>query len=141
MPERSPRDDHDAIRDVLVRFARALDEKDWDGYAALYAVDGVLTTPRGTHRGRAGLARFVENDLGTYSATHHVSAGHDVRVDGTAAAVRCSLQATHVRGEPGDFWTSGGWYDVTLRREGVWVITTVLINVVWRFDTRERRGP
>ena len=129
--------DRAAISDVLVRFARALDEKDWAGYAALYAEEGVLSTSRATHEGRAGLARFVEDDLGGWSATHHVSASHDITVDGDRAVARSSLHATHVRDHPGDFWTVGGWYDVTLRREdGVWLLTSVVINPVWRLDTR-----
>jgi len=54
MSEHRTLDDHDAITAVLVSFARALDEKNWDGYASLYAVDCVLSTPRATHRRRAG---------------------------------------------------------------------------------------
>lgn len=134
--------DRQRISAVLVRFARALDEKDWDGYAALYADDGVLHTPRATHRGRRGMAAHVERDLGGYSATHHVTANHDIAVDGDTAAVRSSLHATHVRQAPDDFWTVGGWYDTRLRRDGEgWVITEVVINPVWRFDSRRPVPP
>jgi SnoaL-like domain len=129
--------DRAVISDVLVRFARALDEKDWVGYAALYAADGTLRTPRGGHRGRAGLAEYVEHDLGGYPATHHVSAGHAIDIDGDTATVRSSLHATHLRSaDPGDFWTVGGWYDTTLRRVGAgWEITSVVINPVWSVDS------
>ena len=48
--------DRDEIGQVLVKFARALDEKDWEGYANLYAEDGVFRRPNNFHRGRAGMA-------------------------------------------------------------------------------------
>lgn len=130
-------DRHD-IDAVLVRFARYLDEKDFQAYADLYAEDGVLTTPRATHRGRAGLAEHVERDLGGYTATHHVCASRDILLDGDIATARSSLHATHVRSaDKRDFWTVGGWYDVGLRRGGArrWEITSVVINPVWRFDS------
>jgi hypothetical protein len=34
--------DRAAISDLLIDFARALDDKDWEGYAANFAEDGVL---------------------------------------------------------------------------------------------------
>jgi len=130
-------DDAGQVKQVLVRFARALDERDWEGYAALYAEDGTLDTSAGMHVGRAGLAEFVAADLGGFVATSHVSASADVEVDGDNALVRSSLQATHVRGPKTDFWTVGGWYDVTLRRsDGRWQITSTIINPVWVFDSR-----
>lgn len=132
--------DHHDISRILVLFARRLDEKDFVGYAELYAQDGTLTTPRATHRGRIGLAEHVEGDLGDFVATHHVCASRDISVEGDSATVRSSLHATHVRSvDASDFWVVGGWYDVSLRRGGPhgWEITSVVINPTWRFDTRE----
>lgn len=34
------------ISDLLVEFARALDQRDWDAYAATYAPEGVLCLDR-----------------------------------------------------------------------------------------------
>ena len=39
-------DDHHTIVALINRFARCLDQKDFDGYAEAYAEDGVLQTPR-----------------------------------------------------------------------------------------------
>ncbi|MFB4317508.1 nuclear transport factor 2 family protein [Actinomadura sp. 21ATH] len=127
------------ISDVLVRFARHLDERDWRAYADLYTEDCTLTTPRATHQGRVGLAEFVERDLGGYTATHHVTANHSIEIDRDVATVRSSLHATHVRnGDPTDFWAVGGWYDTVLHRtpDGHWLIHKVKINPVWHQDTR-----
>lgn len=132
------------ISDVLVRFARYLDERNWRAYADLYTEDCVLNTSAATHRGRAGLAEFVERDLGGYTATHHVTANHSIAIDRDTATVRSSLHATHVRdGDPEDFWAVGGWYDTVLHRtsDGRWMIHSVTINPVWRLDTRSRTRP
>lgn len=130
--------DREAIRDLLIAFARALDEKDWDAYAALFTPSGTLHTPRDRHEGREGLAAFVERDLGGYRATHHVAASHSIDLlDATHARVRASLHATHVVGEaPSQFWATGGWYDYELLKDqSRWQIASVTIHPVWRLDT------
>ena len=62
------------------------------------------------------MARYVERDLGQYVATHHVSANHEIEIDGDTARARSSLHATHVRSTEDDFWLVGGWYDTAPRR-------------------------
>ncbi|MGP3980549.1 nuclear transport factor 2 family protein [Streptomyces sp. KR80] len=126
--------DRMAISDLLVAFARCLDEKDYDGYAALFTEDGILRLPGVEHQGRAGLAAFVANDLGRYERTHHISTNHQIAVDGDSATSRSYLQAVHVPREADctDWWAVGGWYDNTYRREdGGWRISTVHITPVW----------
>src|SRR5689334_17076963 len=92
--------DRAAISDLLVDFARALDDKDWDGYAANYAEDGVLAiAPTIAHEGREGLAEFVAGSLGRYAGTHHLSANHAITIDGDEATTRSYLLAAHVLDE------------------------------------------
>lgn len=86
--------DRAAISDLLIDFARALDDRDWEGYAANYAEDGVLAiSPTISHAGRAGLANFVAASLGKYAGTHHVSSNHAITLDGDTAATRSYLIA------------------------------------------------
>ncbi len=129
--------DERAISRHLVRFSRCIDTKNFDEYAELYAPDGELVTPWGAHRGRDGLADHVRGDLGDYLALHHVSAGHEITVDGDRATARATLLATHVTNDTGTaFWTVGGHYDMTLARDGDgWLLTRVEIKPAWRFDT------
>lgn len=126
--------DRAQISDLLYRFARALDEKDFEGYAGLYAEDGELVLPWGGHRGRAGLAEHVRGDLGGFGATHHISSNHLIEVDGDSAASRSYLQAVHVldAADRRTHWDVGGWYDCSYRRtaEG-WRFTRVAITDVW----------
>lgn len=129
--------DERAVSRLIIRFARCLDTKDWEGYASCYARDGRLVLPGGSHDGRDGLAEYVERDLGGFIATQHVSANHEIEVRGDTARARSSLLATHVTAADGRaFWTTGGHYDLELVREdGEWRFSLVTIVPVWRFDS------
>jgi ketosteroid isomerase-like protein len=127
--------DRALIGELLLRFARALDERDWEGYAALYADDGVLQLPWGPPRPREGLAQDTEANLGRFHATQHISSNHQIAVEGDEATSRSYLQAVHVSDpEATDgHWTLGGWYDCSYRRtpDG-WRFTRVAITPVWQ---------
>lgn len=126
--------DEDDIRTLLIRFGRLLDERRWDEYAALYARDAVLELPHARHEGRAGLAEFVGADLGRYVATQHISASHDIQVDGDIAMARSTLIGVHVTSEDRrSYWAGGGWYHTRLRRhsDGGWQLTHVSARPEW----------
>jgi ketosteroid isomerase-like protein len=125
--------DRAAISDLLVDFARALDDQDWQGYAANYAADGVLAiSPTISHTGREGLAEFVAAGLGRYAGTHHLSANHAISVDGDTATTRSYLVAAHVldADDPSRHADGAGWYRCTLRRtpEG-WRFSHVTLEI------------
>jgi ketosteroid isomerase-like protein len=127
-------EDRLAISDLLVRFARCLDEKDWDGYVALYTEDGVLRFPWGGPRGTDVLRADVEHNLARFHATHHISANHRVEIDGDEATSRSYVQSVHVADpEADEHWTMAGWYDCIYRRtpDG-WKFTEVAITPVWQ---------
>lgn len=131
--------DERGISRLLIAFSRCIDTKDFDGYASLYSRDGELVTPWGGHRGRDGLADHVRYDLGHYSRLHHVSAAHDISLDGDRAEVRATLLATHVVDESGErFWSVGGHYEIqVVREDDVWRFARVEIKPAWRFDTTD----
>lgn len=123
--------DRAAISDLLVEFARALDEQDWDAYADTYAEDGELAiSPTIAHRGRAGLADFVSASLSRYpGGTHHLSTNHAIALDGDEATTRSYLLAAHIYAPPRHA-DGAGWYDCRLRRtaEG-WRFTRVGLTI------------
>jgi len=125
--------DRAAISDLLIDFARALDDKDWDGYAANYAVDGVLALlPTVNHVGRAGMAEFAGGSLGKFVGTHHLSTNHAIRIDGDTATTRSYLIAAHMldADDPSRHADVAGWYRCKLRRtdEG-WRFAHVTLDV------------
>ncbi|MEV1080012.1 nuclear transport factor 2 family protein [Streptomyces sp. NPDC050211] len=126
--------DRMAIGDLLVAFASRLDEKDFEGYAALFTEKGTLELPGLVHQGRAGLADLVARDLGRYHRTHHISTNHQITVDDDEAASRSYLHAVHLpeEADPTHWWSVGGWYDNTYLREGgQWRISGVRVTPVW----------
>lgn len=48
--------DRAAISDLIVEFARCLDVRDWEGYVANFADDGVLELPFASFEGREAIA-------------------------------------------------------------------------------------
>jgi uncharacterized protein (TIGR02246 family) len=130
--------DEREITRVLLALSRTVDEKDFEGLASLYAVDGTLVTPWGSHSGRNGLAEYVRKDLGHFHALHHVGAGYEIQVEPAAATAtaRMTLLATHVSDADGSrFTTVGGYYNIELvREEGKWRFKRVAPCPQWRFN-------
>ncbi|ROO88052.1 SnoaL-like protein [Actinocorallia herbida] len=127
--------DRAAISDLLIEFARALDDRDWEAYADTYAEDGVLSiSPTIFHSGRAGMADFVGKSLGRYAGTHHVSSNHAIAIaiDGDTATTRSYLIAAHVldASDPYRHADGAGWYRCEVRRtEAGWRFTRVALEV------------
>jgi hypothetical protein len=93
------------IVDVVNRYTRALDTRDWDMLAAVFTEDGgaefdVLGIGhRPTPQAVVDLCRNALQDL---TATQHLQGNHVVEVDGDTANAVCYMQATHfAEGCPG----------------------------------------
>lgn len=132
--------DRAMISELLFSFARALDTKDVAGYVDNYAEDGTLELPDPTattgaciviHRDE--MENFVRKGIVTaYSATHHISANHQIILNGDSAISRSYLQAVHVGATPFDHWDAGGWYDCKyIRTPDGWKFTHVKLTAVW----------
>src|SRR5580700_75602 len=84
--------DRASISDLLFSFARALDTKDYAGYANNYADGGYVELPDPKAPGstfklrKERMLELVPKTLGRYSATHHISANHQITLDGDAAS-------------------------------------------------------
>lgn len=127
------------ISDLLVEFARSLDEQDWDANTALYVPDGVFTAGPLRLTGHAELARTGSpRGLGQYRGTWHLSANHAITIDGDTARTRSYLLGVHMLDVDTYRHADGaGWYDCTLRRtpQG-WRFVTVSVHEVWHAGER-----
>ncbi len=124
------------ISDLLVEFARSLDERDWDANTALYVPDGVFTAGPLRLEGHAQLRRTgTAEGLGRYPSTWHLSANHAIAlsVDGDTARTRSYLLGVHLIGPDTFRHADGaGWYDCTLiRTPQGWRFVTVEVHEVW----------
>lgn len=127
--------DRASISDLLVEFARTLDDRDWAANTALYVPDGVFSVGQVfALSGHDELMRTgTEQGLGQYHGTWHLSSNHAIEIDGDTARTRSYLLAIHLLGPDTFRHADGaGWYDCTLRRTADgWRFVTVNIREIW----------
>jgi hypothetical protein len=128
-------EDRLAIQDVLIRYATALDSRDWALLDSVFAPDCQVQYPGSPALHAVGeVAAFCERALRRFTATQHLLANFDIRVDGDRAASVCRLQATHVGPVPerGAIFTLGGNYqDELVRTADDWRITSRTLTTEW----------
>ena len=130
--------DRAQISELLHAFARALDTRDYQAYVDNYAEGASIELPDPKRPGniivlhKANMLELLPKSLGRYAATHHISANHQITVDGDGATSRSYLQAVHVNGAPTDHWTAGGWYDCDyVRMASGWKFRRVRLTSIW----------
>jgi len=131
--------DRARISDLLFSFARAIDSKDADAYVANFADNGVVEIPDPNSAtgemiviSRDRMRETLTKGVFGFTATHHLSANHQIEIDGDTATSRSYLQAVHVGESPFDHWDAGGWYDCSYRRvDGQWKFVHVRLTAVW----------
>jgi len=122
------------IRDLILRFALALDAKDWRAYAETFAPDAVFEIMGQRRTGRDAIAAGPERDLLRYDRLQHVVANQVVHVDGDIAHGGWYVIAIHVPdgGTPDRHADAGARYRFVARRTGEdWHFSEVVLEMVW----------
>jgi uncharacterized protein (TIGR02246 family) len=119
-------EDREAIHALFMRYRQCLDEKDFGGYAALFAEDGEFVAMGGTAKGRAGIQELVDGMRGSLLTAVvgddlHIVVNPEIAVDGDRATAR-STWIYLVRGDDGEPTLSkvGHYEDELVREEGSW---------------------
>ena len=109
-PERGPDrgEDRAAIHRLLVDYGRTLDARDFDGFAGLFARDGVYVAGGGGGQGLSGpeageamRRTFAENALGFAEPNYHVFFNETVDFTGDDSATANSQSLYMVPGDDG----------------------------------------
>jgi len=114
-------DQRQAIVDTIVRFGRALDERDWGALRQCLAdeLDTDYSSFRGTPPARLAADAFIDlRRVGLAGlVTQHVSAGHLVDIVGDTAVCRCDFVIRRWPADAADqrFFHSYGSYTYVLR--------------------------
>lgn len=128
-------EDHQAIVDVTLAYAWALDSRNWDGLDAVFTEDATADL-LGTHSdGRVAITERISTALARFDSTQHIVTNHQVAVAGDAATCRSYLQAQHVRkGTPGgeNFMIAGRYEDELTRTPAGWRITHRVLTELWQ---------
>ncbi|HVU74376.1 MAG TPA: nuclear transport factor 2 family protein [Mycobacteriales bacterium] len=103
-------EDRQAIRDLVHTYAQRVDALDYDGVAAVFTEDGVLTVCMTIGEGRVdrerhGRAQIAEamRVVKRHAMTAHTIGNHVATVDGDTATGETRCIAHHIGGEPGAF--------------------------------------
>ena len=136
--------DEREIIDVAIRYAFALDRKDWALLNAVFAADGILVAgPIGDVSGPAAIGEAIAKVLDGQT-TQHLNGNHQVELGEGVATHTCYLIAQHVRaGMPGTNWyTFAGVYrdDMVKTAQG-WRIKRRELTPIWTNGNREAHTP
>jgi ketosteroid isomerase-like protein len=132
----TPPSDREQIYDVAVRYATALDGRDWDLLRTCFVPDvvGVYEGQIGEVHGYDAIEVTCRDALGPLDATQHVVTNFVIDVRGDEADASCYLVAQHVRhtAEGGALFTLAGRYtDVLRRTDGGWKIARRRLQTTW----------
>ncbi|MGW0394691.1 nuclear transport factor 2 family protein [Streptomyces sp. NPDC003042] len=134
--------DRAELRDLFDRYVVTLDligERDYDDdwFRTVFTEDVRFGFPIGDHRGVQGFAAFLREARARWYRTHHITANHQVDIDGDRAVVRAHQFATHVHlhtlaAAARPHFDVGGAYEArAVRTSEGWRFTEVDFHVVW----------
>lgn len=132
---------------LLLRYATALDFRDWDLLATCFVPEARVTyvdTPELV--GRDAVIAHCRTALERYAVTQHAITNPvvDLAPDRTSATARCYVRAEHVHAKDDRWqrWTLGGRYeDRLLRTDEGWRITERRLLRAWTATTETPAPP
>ncbi len=123
------------IADLLTRYARAVDTRDWDLYREVFTPSAHIdyTSAGGVVGDVETVATWLEETLAAFEMTQHLISNLEVDVDGDEARVR-AMFFNPMRTADGTRITCGGWYHHDLvRTDAGWRSRRLVETAAW-FD-------
>ncbi len=123
------------IADLLTRYARAVDTRDWELYRQVFTPSAHIdyTSAGGVAGDLETVAAWLEQTLAGFDMTQHLISNLEVDVDGDEARVR-AMFFNPMRASDGTQFTCGGWYDHDLvRTDAGWRSRRLVEDAAW-FD-------
>jgi ketosteroid isomerase-like protein len=117
--------DRIALMDVMLKYAKGVDERDMALYRSVFADDvQVVGFARNAIHGVSAWLSFVEHALAQYGATQHMLGPQLATVSGDNAHCRTDVQALHyLKDKPNTTLTLWATYESDMRRvNGEWKI-------------------
>lgn len=127
--------DERAIITVCVRYATAIDDRDWDRLRSCFLPDavGIYHADRPL-QGYPAIEEAIRTAVAPLTRTQHLVSNFLVDLQGDEASSRCSLHAQHVRaGAPGgdQFVIAGCYADRFARTDDGWRIRERRLDRWW----------
>jgi 3-phenylpropionate/cinnamic acid dioxygenase small subunit len=131
-------EDQLAIQALLVRYAWAIDEKDWGTLDSVFLPDAYLdysSNPAGVEGPYPEIRAWLEKSLAPFPVTQHLVTNIEARVDGDRATARTMVynpMGAATREGPLHFFFLGGRYDDELvRTADGWRISKRVETLLW----------
>lgn len=128
--------DRQAVINLLIQYAIALDTKNWPLLEQCFLPDAVADYGEnaGRHEGYPAIEKAVRYFLEGLDSSQHLLGNYVVKFEGDRATTTCYLHAQHYleQTEGGDTYTVGGIYeDEILRTNDGWKIQHRKLMVTW----------
>ena len=134
--------DRQEIIDVSIRYATALDTRDWALLRSCFMPDAVgqydtignLEGYVATHEGYDAIEQLCQAALTSLDASQHLLANHVVEIAGDEGTVTLYFQAQHVRSSaPGgsNYIIAGRYQHRVVRTDEGWKIVHLHLSAIW----------
>jgi ketosteroid isomerase-like protein len=135
------------ISELVIRFATAIDSKDWKLFRSIYT-DEIEVELSGGHFGKGTVKKIsadeftesVKGIIGGFSATQHLSSNHHIEVSGDNAICISYMQARHFtegQSSAESFKLGSRHTNTFVRTADGWKIRKFALRAIWE----ENRPP
>jgi ketosteroid isomerase-like protein len=127
--------DREAIHEVLVRYATALDDRDWDRLASCFTEDAIADYGSGVFDGPVAIVDLCRQMLSPLQVSQHLLGSFEITISGKTATSRCYFHAQHVRPglDGGDQLIIAGTYEDSLQKSAdQWQIRKRRLVATWQ---------
>jgi 3-phenylpropionate/cinnamic acid dioxygenase small subunit len=129
------------IEELLVRYSRAIDHRDFDALESLFTPDATFDGGSlGCPTGAAAIRAMIEGTLTGLDATQHLVGKSLIELDGDSAEVRTYLISQHIReSAPGPvkhYFLGGEYADRVVRTVDGWRIAYRRLDRLWKQGDR-----
>lgn len=129
------------IEDLLVRYSRALDRRDFEALEAIFTDDAEFDAgPLGNPKSSRAIREMIEGTLSDLDATQHLVGKSLIELHGDEADVRTYLISQHIResapGPTKHYFIGGEYVDRVVRTPEGWRIAYRRLDRLWKQGDR-----
>jgi uncharacterized protein (TIGR02246 family) len=130
-------EDRQELADLVARYGPAVDDRDADAIAELFAEDSVFDTVAGVMRGREQVVAYYLERLSQFGASFHYPHSQTVEFDGEDRAH--GLVTAHAEMASGSeaFWVALRYHDEYVREDGRWRFAVRRVQQLYALPLRE----
>ena len=135
--------DRAEITDLLTRYARAVDTKDWDLFRGVFTADARIdyTQVGGVAGDLDTVVGFLSAVIPMFEAMQHLISNVDIAIDGDEAKVTAMVY-NPIKLPDSPVWATGGWYHHELvRTADGWKSRSLVEEASWFHGVPEPAKP